>query len=137
MPTNTNQQIESKVQAFVQELSGLVRIAALEAVAAALGERAAGTARRGRPKGSKNKATRMAPRASRGGKRAKRTPEQVEQMGARVVDHVKKNPGQGVEGIAKALKVPSKELQLPIIRMLAAKKLRTTGQRRGTKYFVK
>jgi hypothetical protein len=37
MSNNINQQIEARVQAFVQELSELVKIAALEAVVGALG----------------------------------------------------------------------------------------------------
>ncbi|MBK8180546.1 MAG: DNA-binding protein [Planctomycetes bacterium] len=148
MANQINSQIEARVAAFVQELTGLVRVAALEAVAGALGQQVAGGARRGRPRGSKNKpsgnkasgssaAAPAAKRPGKQGKRGKRTPEEVEAMGARVVDHVKKNPGIGVESIAKAFQLPSKELALPILRMLAAKKLRTTGQRRGTKYFVK
>ncbi len=71
----------------------------------------------------------------RRGKRAKRTPEDVAKMGEAVVAYVAKNPGQSVEQIKKALGVEKKDLQLPIVRMVAAKKLKTTGQRRGTKYF--
>ena len=58
-------------------------------------------------------------------------------MAARVLDHVKKNPGQGVEKISKAFRLRSKELTLPIGKLLESKKLKTTGQRRGTKYFVR
>ncbi len=70
------------------------------------------------------------------GKRAKRTPEDVAKMGEAVVAYVAKNPGVSVEQIKKALGVATKELQLPIVRMIAAKKLKTTGQKRGTKYFA-
>ncbi len=51
--------------------------------------------------------------------------------------YVEKNPVQSVEQIKKVLGVATKDLQLPIVRMVAAKKLKTTGQKRGTKYFVR
>ncbi len=54
-----------------------------------------------------------------------------------VVAYVAKHPGQSVEQIKKALGVEKKALQLPIIRLIEAKKLKTTGQKRGTRYFVK
>jgi hypothetical protein len=134
-----NQQIEARVQAFVQELSALVKSAALDAVSGALGgsSTALTHARRGRPPGSKNKKSAAAPQGVRRAKRGKRTTAQVDQMGARVLDHVKKHPGQGVERISKALRLKSKELTLPIGRLLESKKLKTTGQRRGTKYFAR
>jgi hypothetical protein len=58
-------------------------------------------------------------------------------MGETVVAYVAKNPGQSVEQNGKALGLKTKDLALPIIRMVDAKKLRTTGERRGTKYFAK
>jgi hypothetical protein len=58
-------------------------------------------------------------------------------MGEAVVAYVAKNPGQSVEHIGKALGAKTKELALPIFRMIEAKKLRTTGERRGTCYFVR
>jgi hypothetical protein len=57
-------------------------------------------------------------------------------MGEAVVAYVAKNPGVSVEQIKKAPGVETKDLQLPIVRMLAAMKLKTTGQRRGTRYFA-
>jgi len=50
---NATQQIEASIQSFVAEISGLVRVAALEAVRDALG--GPSPARRGRPAGSGNK----------------------------------------------------------------------------------
>lgn len=58
-------------------------------------------------------------------------------MAAQIYEHVKKNPGASVELMAKAFKHPSKVLTLPIAKLMASKKLKTTGQKRGTKYFVK
>ncbi len=73
----------------------------------------------------------------RRGKRAKRTPEDVAKMGDAVVVYVAKHPGVSVEQIGKALSVRTKELALPIIRTVEAKKLKTKGQKRGTRYFAR
>lgn len=137
MANNIQQQIEACVQAFVREVSELVRSSAMDAVSGALGgtARSRGGAKRGRPAGSKNKA--RAAQAGPRGKRGKRTSEQVVAMGAKIFDHVKKHPGANVEGMAKAFGLKSKDLTLPISKLMAAKKLKTTGQRRGTKYHVR
>lgn len=58
-------------------------------------------------------------------------------LGYAVVAYVAKHPGQSVEQIGKALGAKTKELALPVIRMVEAKKLKTTGQKRGTRYFVR
>ncbi|MBL8800528.1 MAG: hypothetical protein JNN27_00915 [Planctomycetes bacterium] len=114
--------------------STLVRRAALDAVASALGSPAPAPAKRG--PGRPPKAVASAAPAPRKGKRGKRTPEDVAKMGEVVVAYVAKNPGQSVEQIKKALGVEKRDLQLPIVRMVAAKTLRTTGQKRGTRCFA-
>ena len=132
---NPDAQLRARIDAFVSDISTLVRRAALDAVASALGSPAPAPAQRG--PGRPPKAAASAAPAPRKGKRGKRTPEDVAKMGETVVAYVAKNPGQSLEQIKKALGVEKKDLQLPIIRMIAAKKLKTTGQRRGTRYFVR
>jgi hypothetical protein len=51
--------------------------------------------------------------------------------------YVAKNPGQSVKHIGNALGLAKKQLQLPIVRRIGAKKLRTTGEPRGKRYFVR
>lgn len=58
-------------------------------------------------------------------------------MGATVVAYVASNPGQSVEQIKKALGQKTKELALPIIRMIEAEKLATKAKRRGTRYVAR
>ncbi len=135
---NTEKQTQDRVQSFVNELTGLVRQAALEAVQEALGGVAA-PKRRGRPRKAKRAPARrktVKRKAKKTGKRAKRSGAQVEAIAARVLAHVKKKPGQSVTEIAKTLRRTPKDLQLPIRKLIADKKLRTTGQKRGTKYFA-
>jgi predicted ATP-grasp superfamily ATP-dependent carboligase len=57
-------------------------------------------------------------------------------MGEAVVAYVAKNSGVSVEQIKKALGVATTDLQLPIVRMIEAKKLKTTGQKRWRRYFA-
>jgi hypothetical protein len=150
MPNNTNQQLDSTIQSFVAEISNLVRLSALEAVHAALGGGGAAPARRGpgrprgsgarrgpgRPKGSRNKPKAMPARAARGGKRARRSSEDVEATASKFLSFVKSNDGKRLEEISAGLKIPTSALKLPAQKLLAAKALRTTGQKRGTKYHV-
>jgi hypothetical protein len=135
MPTSTaNAALRARIESFTSDLANIVRAAALEAVGSALGAPTAPAKRGpGRPHKSGVPSQIVAPK--RKGKRAKRTPEDVAKMGEAVVAYVAKNPGQSVEQIKKALGVEKKDLQLPIIRLIEAKKLKTTGQKRGTKYF--
>jgi hypothetical protein len=137
--TTVDRDLRSRIEAFLQEISALVRQSALESVRAALGDGAA-PARRGpgRPRGSVNRATPSGKGGKRGkgGKGGKRTSEQVDQMAARVLSWVKSNPGHGLEAIGRGLGTPTKVLKLPVSKLMASKSLRTTGQKRGTKYFA-
>ncbi len=124
-----NSQIRDRIDAFVQELSELIRKAAVDSVTKALdadGELA--PAIRVRPaKGLAGSGLR-----ERGGKR---TPDEIANTTRTVLKFVEANPGQGVEQIAKALALPTKELTLPIKKLIAAKQITTEGQKRATKYF--
>ena len=142
MPNHSlDTEIQSRISSFLDELSGLVKRQALEAVHEALGE-AAGPARRGpgRPRtvsitrGRRPKA--MAKRGVRG-KRIRRSPEDLAKLQASLLAAVKAKQGQRLEEIGKALKTDTAVLKRPMALLLAAKKLKTTGAKRGTKYFVR
>ncbi len=126
--------LRARIDSFTTEITALVRASALEAVHSALGATFT-TAPAKRGPGRPPQAAPPAPK--RRGKPAKRTPEDVAKTGEAVVAYVAKNPGQSVEQIGKALGKKTKELALPIIRMIEAKKLKTKGKRRGTRYFGK
>lgn len=131
--TDVNSQIRDRIESFVQELSELVRRAALESVSNALGS---GIANRAavRAAGRALPSAAAIGRARRGG--GKRSAEELESMTSSVIDYINKNPGQGVEQIARELGVSSKELVLPIRKLVSTGKLSTEGQKRATKYFV-
>jgi hypothetical protein len=152
--TQLDRQIQDRIQAFLTELSGLVRQSALEAVQVALGGGVAVPARRGPGRPRKNAAAgpiaaaapagaaggkSPAPAGKRGskGKRAKRTSADVDATAAALLAYVAANEGQSIEQIGKGMGVATKELKLPVIKLLEAKKLKTQGKKRGTKYFAK
>lgn len=74
------------------------------------------------------------------GKRAKggrRSLEELEALTLKTLAAIKKAPGLRAEELAAALGVSTKELVRPVAKLFAQKAVRTTGQRRGTKYFPK
>jgi hypothetical protein len=146
--SNVETEIKSHVDSFVSQLSGLVRKAALEAVADALREgspvaavaaapRKAGRAKAApvpvaEPKKAGRPARAAKPTRKKGEKRSK---EELAAMTQRVLDHIKSASGQGVEQIAKDLGTTTKELTLPIRKLLVEKKITSKGEKRATKYF--
>lgn len=125
--TDVSNQIRDRIEAFVQELGELVRRAALESVSSALGGGLSGPprARTGRP-----------PAAAAGARSGKRTPEELEALTESVLSHIQGHPGLGVEQIAAELGITSRDLVLPIRKLVASGKLTTEGQKRATKYYA-
>jgi hypothetical protein len=140
-------ELQVRVHGFVDELSSLIRRQALQAVEEVLEKGESGgmpaPRRRGRPPAAEAAPRARATRASAarpavGAKRKpgeKRTPQQLAQITEQVYNYIKANGGQGVEQIAKALATPTKELTLPIRKLLGEKKVSSKGQKRATRYF--
>jgi hypothetical protein len=136
--TTIDTEIRSRIETFLEEISTLLKQAALDSVRAALGDDGA-PARRGpgRPRKSATGSTTGARRVGRPkGGGGKRSSEQVDEMAAQVLAHVKANPGESLEAISRAIRVATKELKLPVIKLLSTRQLKKTGQKRGTKYFA-
>ncbi|MCC6556916.1 MAG: DNA-binding protein [Polyangiaceae bacterium] len=147
--SNVEQEIRSQVDAFVSQLSALVRKAALEAVANALRGGEAKPVARARPSRAAAKPLPAAPEPKKVAakpvakvvkpvarkKGEKRSKEELIQVTQRVLDHIRANSGQGVEQIAKELGTSTKELSLPLRKLLAEKKITSKGEKRATKYF--
>ena len=132
--SDVNREIRDRVQSFVQELSELVKQATLESVQSALqggpvgvlpagrgGRRGAALQRKGAP-------------GKRGGKR---TAEELEELASTVLRHIQANPGQRMEQMSASLEMASKELTLPIKKLMQENRLRTKGQKRATAYFAR
>jgi hypothetical protein len=160
--SNAENHIKARVDAFVNDLSDLIRQSALEAVGDALRKGgaaapAAPAARRpgrpakvveapvaakpaakvGRPAKAAGSSAASAAAAAKRRAGEKRSPVLLAQVTDQVGNHIKSNPGQGVEQIAKALSTTTKELTLPIRKLLGDKKITSKGQKRATRYFPK
>ena len=132
MPTNRelDRQIQDRIATFVEEINVLVRAAALEAVNEALGGQVPATGLRRAPKARKGaKAT------AKKGKRARRTADQVKTLAAKLEKAVKATPGQRLGDLATQLRLDTKDARRPMSMLLDADKVRTEGQRGGTRYF--
>jgi hypothetical protein len=121
--SDIERQIRQRIESFVAELSGLIRRTALDSVRQALSGGRLTSGRdaaisRSRPKG------------------AKRSAAEIQSTARAVINWVRRNPGRGVEHIARGLGSSTKDLVLPIKKLLSEKKLSSQGQKRATKYFA-
>ncbi len=130
--TNVENEIRARVDSFVNELSALVRQAALDSIRAAIaGGSLAQPARRSVARATKTASA--APAVP--GRRGRRPSAESEHAAQALLAHVQSSPGQRLEEIGAALKMPTQVLKGPAGRLLRAGALRTEGQRRGTRYF--
>ena len=107
------------VSGFVAQITELARRAAIDTLESALGRR-----------------TRVAnghARASlRGGKR---TSDEIERLAESFHGYVAKHPGLRIEQINKELGTTTKDLALPIRKLVADGAVKTKGEKRSTTYF--
>jgi hypothetical protein len=124
------------VQGFVAQITELARRAAINTLESAFGERAArggggggggapalleGGGRVGRP---------------RGGRGAKRTAADLEALSEQVASFIRANPGLRIEQINKEMGTTTKDLALPIRKLIADGAINAKGQKRSTTYFA-
>ena len=131
---SVNDRIRSRVEAFAEELSALIRDSAMDTVREALGTGAA--PRRG-ARGGRAAASSAPVRGGRREKGQKRDPGEIERLTGRLLDYVKANAGQRIEQIAAGMGTVTKELNLPVKKLIADKALKTKGQKRATQYFAR
>ena len=133
MATHIQDQISHRIQAFAAELEALVRKAAIDAVATSLGGTASASSAAARP--AARVAAPAAARASKHASGGKRPPALLAATVVKAGDWVKSHPGHGVEDMAKALGLKTKDLALPIAKLLAKKTIKKRGVKRATKYY--
>jgi len=130
MPNTPN--LQSLVEKFTDELALVMRRAALEEVHAKLSLAIGDVS-------SKRRST-PGPRAARSGKRGrpgKFTPEQMDKLGKSILGLLKKSPGARSEQLSAAMKMDAATLRIPLKVLIAAKKIKVKGQKRGTTYFAR
>lgn len=67
----------------------------------------------------------------------KRTAADLEAFSDQLLAHVKTNPGARGEQIAAALGTEVGTMRLPMQKLIAAKKVKVKGRKRGTQYFAR
>ena len=129
-------QIRASIESFVAELNALVRQAAMEAVQGALGGNSDSNPRKTarNPKTSDQAPTPR--RRGRRGRRVKRSPKTLARLQSRLLDEISRRPGQRIEAISRSMGVSTKDLNLPIKKLLEAKRIEKRGEKRATEYFT-
>lgn len=121
MKDGIQRELHARIESFASDITHILQKAVADSVADALGGRAA---RAARPPALKARASKPK-RAARRGVRI-----EAEQLLREVVW----GPDRRMEQIAKALKTSSKDLTAPMKQLLAEKKVKRSGQARGTTY---
>jgi len=123
------------VQSFVAQITELARRAAINTLETALGKTlggggSGGAASTGRRGGG------GAVRTSSRGRGAKRSSDELEMLSDKFLEYVKSNPGLRIEQINKSLGTTTKDLALPIRKLISEGALKTKGEKRSTQYFA-
>ena len=122
------------VQSFVAQITELARRAAIDTLESAFGGRAARS-----PAATATTTAATTPVVARAGRPrargAKRSPEDLEALSEQLGSFVKANPGLRIEQINKQLGTTTKDLALPIRKLIAAGVISSKGQKRSTTYF--
>ena len=124
-------EIQALVDTFVRDIEILIRRQALASVEAAFGLVPGGSAGKA-PRAAKPSAP--AAEVPFGAARARRSPQELAAEANRLLVAIKAKPGSTIEQLKVATKVTSPEI--PIKSLLAAKRIRKTGEKRATRYFV-
>jgi hypothetical protein len=121
------------VQGFVAQITELARRAALNTLESAFG----GNGTRGAPRAIAAPATPGVASIGRprGGRGAKRTAADLDSLSAKFASFVKTHPGLRIEQINKELGTTTKDLALPIRKLIAERMISAKGQKRSTTYF--
>lgn len=117
--TTLHDKIQAKTQAFAGEIAELVQSSLLEIFGRKPQRKVAAPATKALRPGEKRSAAAI----------------------ARTVDAllmcIKANPGQSIEQLGRIMGVTTRELTLPAKKLLASKRVRTTGQKRATRYYAR
>jgi hypothetical protein len=115
-------QINQRIEAFISEITELARRQAIDELTRAT--RVLGSSGGGRARGNGVRV--------RGGKRSS---EQVEGDATRLLAFITESPGKRAEEIAREIGLSTKEMALPLKKLIGGRQIRTEGQKRATRYF--
>lgn len=120
------------VQGFVAQITELARRAAIDTLESAFGGRAG---RSSAPAAAALTANLGRVGRPRGGRGAKRSSADLEALSERFASFVIANPGLRIEQINKQLGTTTKDLALPIRKLISENRIKAKGQKRSTTYF--
>jgi hypothetical protein len=120
------------VQGFVSQITELARRAAIDTLESAFGARSGRSA----PAAAAVVASFGRVGRPRGGRGAKRSSADLEALSQRFASFVKANPGMRIEQINKELGTTTKDLALPIRKLISEGVISAKGQKRSTTYFA-
>ena len=123
-------QINKLVEEFVSQITQVARQAAMETLNAALGT--AGRVKRGGAPAAIGNGAKASARRAKG---AKRPQAEIETAKEQVHDFIRKNPGLRIEQINKELGTSTRDLSLPLKKLISDGAVRTEGEKRSTQYF--
>jgi hypothetical protein len=125
------------VQGFVAQIAELARRAAIDTLESAFGGRAGRGGGGGAPAAVAATAAASFGRVGRprGGRGAKRTAADLDALSDKFASFVKANPGLRIEQINKQLGTTTKDLALPIRKLISEGVINAKGQKRSTTYF--
>jgi hypothetical protein len=127
--SNFQHEMNQVVDGFVAQITELARRAALNTLEATFASHGAGRASVvAAPRGA-------APAAPPRGRGAKRRPEDLEALSNQFASFVKSHPGLRIEQINKELGTTTKDLALPIRKLIAERVISAKGKKRSTTYF--
>jgi hypothetical protein len=121
---NLHSDIQRLVDGFVAQVTELARRAAIDTLESALGR-----------SGTRGGSAGMARISRSRGRGAKRTSNELDKLQDDFLSFVGKNPGMRIEQINKQLGTTTKDLALPIRKLVADGSLKTKGKKRSTTYF--
>lgn len=121
-------QIRSILDEAVGKLAAVFQQAAVAGVTAGIGGTASEVGTKGRS-AARSVASRQRAKGT------KRAPAEIEALQRRLADFIGENPGLRVEQINAQLGTSTQDLSLPLRKLVAAKKIKTKGEKRATSYF--
>jgi ribosomal protein L16/L10AE len=122
-PTTNIEELSRKVEQVVQEHLEASRAAVTAAVQRAFGMHISAAPARAR---RKSRAAKSA---------ARRTQQQVAEVGERLCQAVRTHPGRGMNELAAELELSPRELLRPMALLRRAGRVRSAGERNQTRYF--
>lgn len=118
---------QQRIEELAKEFIGRLQEIARDEVLRALGGEAA-------PRSLASRSASRRAKINRTG--GKRDSSEIDRLGNRFLAFVSKHPGMRIEQINAELGTSTKNVALPIRKLIATKAIKTTGTKRSTKYFA-